>query len=149
MEPIKSNLEPLEEKDINLERKLKKEDVGGLGFERDEDVFRVEKEVASEKSGAEKDAAYSQIMSKLGDDTPGSGISNDDVSGDAKDVSQRTDAESQISHLVDIAMVKGVVHAVKVAQHIEDNYVLDTFHDKLMAEDLHDALVHKGLLKNI
>ncbi len=113
------------------------------------EIFADEKEKVSEKSSAEKDAAYNQILSKLSDDDDsddkkGSG----DVIGDAEKASQKTDAASQIQHLVDVASVKGVVHAVKVARHLEDNYVLDAFHDKLMADELHDALVKKGLLKN-
>jgi len=143
-------MEPIEENDLNLENKLKKEDVGGLGFDNEkEEVFKVEKESSLERSGAEKDDAYGQILSKLGDDTQSDDVLDDTILDDAQSALKQTDAESQISHLVDIAMVKGVVHAVKVAKHLEDNYVLDAFHDRLMADELHDALVEKGLLKNI
>lgn len=144
-------MEPIEESDLNLEAKLKKEDVGGLGFDRDkeEELFKVEKEVPQEKSGAEKEDAYGKILSKLSDDTQADAELDEVFLGDVQDTMQKTDAESQIQQLVDIAMVKGVTHAVKVARHMEDNYVLDAFHDKLMAEELHDALVQKGLLKNI
>lgn len=147
MEPIKSNLEPIEDADLNLKEKLKSEDVGGSSFEEEVDVFKIEKETPLEKSGAEKDDAYMQIMAKLGDEDQ-SGSLSDDVPTDAHSASSLTDAESQISHLVDLAMTKGVIYAVKVARHMEDNYILDTFHDKLMADELHDALVEKGLLKN-
>jgi hypothetical protein len=41
------------------------------------------------------------------------------------------------------------LHAVKVARHLEDDYVLDTFHDKLLADELHDALLKKGLIEEI
>ncbi|HBP01273.1 MAG: hypothetical protein UY41_C0002G0012 [Candidatus Moranbacteria bacterium GW2011_GWE1_49_15] len=149
MEPIKSNLEPIDEKDLDLREKLKGGEVGVGEFGAEEEVFKVEKEVSQEKAVAEKDNAYSQIMSKLQDNGTGSDIDASVVSDDAQKVSEKTDADSQIQHLVDIAMTKGVVHAVKVAKHIDDNYVLDTFHDKLMAEGLHDALVEKGLLKNM
>ncbi len=143
-------MEPIEESDLNLESKLKKEDVGGLGFDgKKEEVFKVEKEAPLEKSGAEKDDAYGKILSKLGDDTQSDDGLDESVLDDVQSAIQKTDAESQISHLVDIAMLKGVVHAVKVARHLEDNYVLDAFHDRLMAEELHDALVEKGLLKNV
>ena len=44
---------------------------------------------------------------------------------------------------------QGVIHAVKVARHLDDNYAMDEFHDRLMAEELHDALVKKGLIKEL
>lgn len=142
-------MEPIEENDLNLENKLKKENVGGLGFENNKEYsFKIEKEAVLEKSGAEKDDAYSQIISKLNDDSVDTDVDNL-VSDDARNAFEKVDADSQVQHLVDIAMAKGVVYAVKVARHMEDNYVLDTFHDKLMADELHDALVEKGLLKNV
>jgi hypothetical protein len=58
------------------------------------------------------------------------------------------DAESQIQHLVDLASTKGVVHAVKVARHMDDNYVLDMLHDKMISEELHKVLVERNLLSN-
>jgi hypothetical protein len=48
---------------------------------------------------------------------------------------------------VDIALEKGVIHAVNVAKHLEDNYVLDMFHDKLLSDELHEALMKKGLIE--
>ena len=59
------------------------------------------------------------------------------------------DAETQIQHLVDLAQQKGIMHAVKVARHMEDNYILDTFHDKMLADELHDALIKKGMIKEM
>jgi hypothetical protein len=32
---------------------------------------------------------------------------------------------------------------------MEDNYVLDTFHDRLLADELHDAFVKKGIIKEL
>ena len=107
-----------------------------------------EKEQTSEVSSAEKDDAYAKILSKVqdqGEDENG----GSDVKTDAKTTSGKMDAESQVQNLVDIAMNKGVIHSVKVAKHLEDNYVLDMFHDKLLADELHNALTEKGLIKNI
>ena len=145
MDPIKLNLEPLEDGDLGKETESDREGKSGTEAE----VFKVEKESAKEKGGAEKDDAYSQIMSKLQSVGAQSHLASDDLSGDAEIVLRETDADSQITNLVDIAMNKGVVHAVKVAKHLEDNYILDSFHDKLMAEELHDALVKKGLLRDV
>jgi hypothetical protein len=71
------------------------------------------------------------------------------VSDDAKEASEKMDAESQLKHLVEIATQKGVPHAVKVAQHLESNYILDSFHDKLLSEELHKALLEKGLISEL
>lgn len=148
MEPLKSNLEPIDENNLNNQKESAIGNVGNSVFKEDENLFKIEKEVSLEKSEAEKDSAYLQIMSKFSNISNLS-VSDDDISNDAKNVSQEVDAQSKINHLVNLAVLKGVPHAVKVARHFEDNYVLDAFHDKLMADELHDALVEKGLLKNI
>ena len=140
-----SNLEPIEESDLNLERKIKESDVSGQIGQEKEALFSVETESHKEISAAEKDSAYGDILSKVQTSAP----SDDDKSQVAFDAAQgvmKTDAQTQIQHLVDIAMQKGVVYAVKVARHMEDNYILDSFHDRLLAEELHDALMQKGLI---
>lgn len=146
MNPIKSNLEPIEEKDLDLEGKLKRGESINFSAEQKTPFENVEK--ASEISSAETDSAYnkilSQVQSQQNDDIDPLAISNDAQVG-----VQKSDAESRVQHLIDIAQQKGVVHAVKVAQHMQDNYVLDTMHDRMLVEDLHDALVKKGMIKDI
>ena len=51
--------------------------------------------------------------------------------------------------LVRIAELKGIPHAVKVAQHLDDNYALDEFHERLLTEELNEALVRRGLIEEI
>lgn len=144
-----ANLEPIEESDIDLEGKFigKKTEENRIA-KPEEPVFDIKKETFQETVAAEKDDAYDKILSKV-QTQPQSDASHDELKKDAENVYQRTDAESQIRHLVDIALIKGVVHAVKVARHLEDNYVLDMFHDRLIADELHDALLKKGLIKEI
>ena len=76
-------------------------------------------------------------------------VNQEEVASDAEAGAQKSDAESQVQHLVDIAQQKGVMHAVRVARHMEDNYVLDAFHDSMLADELHDALMKKGMIKEI
>jgi hypothetical protein len=144
----RSNLEPIEESDMDLEGKFKR---GGLEtpIDNEEPVFKIEKEAPIEISAGEKDAAYGNILTKVQAQQADGEIDHAAVINDAEQASQHTDAQSQVQHLVDIAMQKGIFHAVKVAKHLEDNYVLDTFHDKLLADELHDALLKKGMLKEI
>lgn len=136
-------LEPIEEKDLNLENKFKfpgKEQ----SVERPVD-FAVEKEVPREVAGAEKDAAYQDVLNKI-QTSAQAADEHIAVAGDAAKLN-RVDPETHVQHLVDIALQKGVVHAVKVARHMDDNYILDMFHDRLISEQLHEALVQKGILK--
>lgn len=138
--------EPIEESDMNLQEKLKNESVDFRNDQESVPIVAAEREKAQEISAAEKDNKYEKILAKVQtpiEDSP----DHASVTGDAEAVAKKTDAESQIQHLVDIAQQKGVVHAVKVAQHMENNYILDNFHDRLMSDDLHDALIAKGMIK--
>jgi hypothetical protein len=141
-----NNLEPVEEKDLDLEGKFKKPP-------EPEEEF-AEKEAEKEPGGsqeisvAEKDTAYSKILNKV-QQHPKLQSNDEEIKKDAESTFQKVDAQSQIQHLVDLALTKGVIHAVKVARHLEDNYVLDVFHDRLLADDLHEALIKEGLIKEI
>lgn len=141
-----SNLEPIEEADLDLKDKFKvaKQESGKIAVPE----VKAEKEIAREVVSAEKDSAYSKILSKVHKHAQNN-ADESNVSKDAENVYQKTDAESRIQNLVDIALSKGVVHAVKVAKHLEDNYVLDMLHDRLLADELHEALMKKGLIKEI
>jgi hypothetical protein len=145
---IKSNLEPLEESDLNLESKLKQGNVEGVNLEA-VPLTAVEREIAQEIGAAERDGAYGKILSKVQTQTDDDRFPQDVVANDAQAGAKKMDAESQVQHLVDVAGQKGVVHAVKVAQHMQSNYILDTFHDRMLGEELHDALVKKGMIKEI
>jgi len=148
MDPIKSNLEPIEESDLDLEGKLKR---GVVEPNRQESApfSDIEREIPREISASEKDSAYDKILSKIQTPADDSSTDQNDVANDAQAGAQKMDAETQIQHLVDIAQQKGIMHAVKVARHMEDNYILDTFHDRMLADELHDALVKKGMIKEI
>lgn len=146
-------LEPIEEKDLDLSSKfgeVEKTEAEKANLEKvlEKPEIKIETEPAKEVISAEKDSAYNKILSKVQSQQI-KNASDDEVKGDAGKVFEIQDAESQIQHLVDIAANKGVIYAVKVAKHIEDNYVLDMFHDKLLAEELHDALLKKGLIEEI
>src|SRR5476651_2575461 len=113
---IKSNLEPIEESDMDLEGKLKKGNVE-TSPESKSSLAAVEREVPQEISAAEKDDAYGKILLKVQTQSDDDKFPHDVVANDAKIGAQILDAESQVQHLVDIAGQKGVVHAVKVARH--------------------------------
>lgn len=140
---IKSNLEPIEEADMGLEAKM---DGSDQEASREIPLHAKEKKESQEISGAEKDASYGDILSKI------QNVQANDhqiVAQDALTASQKTDADSQLQHLLDLANTKGVFHAVKVAKHLDDNYVLDTFHDKLVSDEFNRALIEKGMMEGL
>lgn len=144
-------LEPIDEKDMDMKAKFIEDPTVEKPVEVQATMPAPEvKEVITERvEGAmEKDAAYAKILSKT-QVTPVVPVNVEEVKTDAEIASQEQNVEAKVSNLVNIAMQKGVVHAVKVAQHMNDNYMLDAFHDKMMLEDLHDALLAKGLIKNL
>lgn len=141
---IKSNLEPIEESDLVG---VKKESVEIFGQNDVQVENKIEVENPQEVAGAEKDDSYGKILSKVQSDD--AVVDQSAVAIDAQLGSQKIDAESQVQHLVDLAMQKGVVHAVNVAKHMENNYVLDSLHDRMLATDLHDALLAKGMIKEL
>lgn len=134
------NLEPIEEKDLNTETKFKEGVLDG-GVEK---LFEGA-EKAPEKI-AEGESDYQKILSEV---KQASGAGNDpEVKSDAAKVSEFQDADSQIQHLVQLALDKGIAHAVKVARHL-DYYSLDKLHDILLTDELHKALVERKLLPEV
>lgn len=150
----RSNMEPIEEGDLNLKEKFVlgngSEKLSETGVESPENkaekLSSPEKGVERKEGKVETEAAYNKILSKTAVQTP---AVDEDIASDAENIAgKEMDAESRINQLVGLAEVKGVVHAVSVAKHMEDNYILDELHDR-MADDLHDALIAKGLIKKI
>lgn len=152
----KSNLEPIDESDLDLKGKFlggneipKKETSPNEGGVEVVSVPTIEKIPEKKEGTAEREAAYSKILSKISNVTPLPETSDDDVKADAQGLSQTKEVEARVDNLVALAETKGIPYAVKVARHYEDNYLLDELHDRMLASDLHDALVKKGLIKEI
>lgn len=71
------------------------------------------------------------------------------ISEDARLTAQERDVSNKVETLVRLAETKGIAHATKVAQHLDDNYTMDEFHDYLLTEELREALVQRGLIREI
>ena len=65
MNPIRSNLEPIEEKDLDMEGKIKHGESGFSVNKEEAPLYNIEKEMPREISASEKDAAYGKILSKI------------------------------------------------------------------------------------
>ena len=145
-----ANLEPIEDKDLDLKSKFSenKEKVGGdaSSVEKKEEISSPEIAVERKEGAVEKDEAYSKILSKVKTTQP---ADDSTVKTDAASANLATDTASKVEKLIQLAEQKGVYHAVKVARHMEDNYTLDEFHDSLLGDELHNALVQKGLIEEI
>ncbi len=99
-----------------------------------------EQEVSSEKV----EDRFSDILAKAG----AAPVVTDDgqLAVDAEAVSKQTDAESQVAELLQMASIKGIPYAVKVARKLGDYYILDKMHDEL-AEKFYEALKAKGMIE--
>lgn len=58
------------------------------------------------------------------------------------------DTAGQVKKLSLLAFEKGISHSIKIARSLNDAYLLDALHDKLIG-DLHQELVERGRLKEI
>ena len=67
----------------------------------------------------------------------------------AKDIALSGSPDDQISKIVDLASKKDPYFAIKVAKHIDNNYILDRVHDQLTEDQVRKALIEKGLLENL
>jgi len=70
-----------------------------------------------------------------------------EVEADARNIATMDEAH-KIETLVVIALEKGIMHCIAVATKLQDPYILDTLHDKLIGE-LHERLVNENKLKEI
>lgn len=58
------------------------------------------------------------------------------------------DAMRQVKVLAALAFEKGISYSIKVARGLDDAYLLDALHDRLIGE-LNEELIKKGKLKKI
>lgn len=151
VDEIISNLEPINDDDLNMKEKfVGNEKLSGIKLEKSkiEEIKSQEKKSEKKEGVIEKEKTYSKILAKV--PSQAKTLPKDDiVADDAKQANEELDAEGKLNKLIELAQTKGVFHAVSVAKHMENYYLLDEFHDRLLADELHDALVKKGLIKEI
>lgn len=144
-----NNLEPIEDTDLDVRRKFgEKKEINSTEEPKKESMIFASEEMPQRQEGVmEKEQAYAKILAKT--QATASSDNDPDIPVDAKITSKSEGVEAKIETLIKLATTKSVVHAVKVARHLDDNYVLDEFHDRLLSEELHDALIKSGLIKEI
>lgn len=153
--------EPIEQKDLDLAKKLKETNIDSEksisgDAERKESIPTPETptEVGAEKTEEKVFEKNEIIRQSIGAQPPQPATK---VTSDAQSVNQEQEFEKKVEKLVELAIQKGPEHAIKVAQHMDkgkdpamaDNYTLDEIHDRLMEDELKKQLIQKGLLKEL
>ncbi|MEA2007407.1 MAG: hypothetical protein U9O20_04600 [Patescibacteria group bacterium] len=143
----------LQEGEVLGKKEEKNAGVKGVSAELGKDGLMKELErVEKEKNTEKKEGAIEQSRKKLEKSNPVKKISSAgkaEVSRHAKEIGDLDDADQQVEKLVQLAQNEDPFVAIKVAQHLDDNFVLDQLHDGLLEEKTRKVLVDKGLLKNI
>ncbi len=146
-----SVLEPIQKEDLDLKDKFlgktenPKESSLGENVQKESGEIKYAPEKNQEIASEKKEETYSKILSQVTSYKP---ADTENLVEDARMVNAEKEAEAKIVKLVGLAKEKGVIYAVKVARHVEDNYTLDEFHDRL-AYEFHAALIKEGLIKEI
>lgn len=105
--------------------------------------FQVEKPLDNK---SENESLYQKLLVSIPQtSTP---TDEESIEKDANTVSLQIDADSKVVQLVELAVTKGVVHAIKVARKLNDFYVLDKMHNDL-ANKFHASLKERGLIKEV
>lgn len=129
------------EESLNIVPESERTEVSSSEARVDRDLSsRVEGEMSQERLEA-KGEQYAQLLSQVQQ----ANTNDDEVEVDAAAVGAMAEAEQKVHKLVELAQIKGVTHAIRVAKRMDDLYVLDTVHDEL-ADKLYGELLAKGLI---
>ena len=129
-----------------------------------QEIEKLEKELAEKRAAIEsmgienkeaeitKENLAEQAMQTIPSQQTTTAVATDDeeaeeIKKDAKEI-KNLDTARQVKVLVTLAFEKGIGHSIKVARNLNDAYLLDELHDKLVGE-LRNELVEKGKLKDI
>lgn len=141
---------PNEERFETLSERKERGNEKGLDRSPDTSGEVKESEIRFEPIEAKHASLYERLLETVRSWTssaPSTAAGADDdraISFDASAIASVQDSESRVQKLLDLALVKGVPHAVSVARHI-DAYTLDRTHDRL-ADELSEELKKRGLL---
>jgi hypothetical protein len=134
--PEQESIKSLEEEIHALEEKLAARKVAEAGFEEREEkeVFRdiLREHVESAKEQAEKQPEQpGGAQGSLLPSTPYDYAAQ--IKSKPRDTEEQEHRE-QVEALVEIALSKGILEAVRVARHLGNPHLLDDFHDMLVDE---------------
>lgn len=117
--------------------------------EKEKVLEEVEKVIEGKKEGAEvkKEEAEEAIKDYLKaiKETPTAAPPPDQVVSEAETIKVLT-KKRQAQTLVNLCFEKGIHYALNVAQNLNDPFILDEFHDRLITE-LYTELINRKKLK--
>ncbi|MCK5122909.1 MAG: hypothetical protein KAQ87_02070 [Candidatus Pacebacteria bacterium] len=139
MPELNENIKLQEIEKLEKELAEKRASIESVGIENRE------AEITKENLGERQSQAIStqQTTTAITDDKE----KTEEIIKDAKGI-KNLDTARQVKVLVTLAFEKGIGHSIKVARNLNDAYLLDELHDKLVGE-LRSELVEKGKLKEI
>lgn len=73
--------------------------------------------------------------------------SKEEIKKQTQEIMNIQDADQQIEKIIELATRKDPYFAIKVAQGLDNNFVLDEVHDELVEDKVRKVLINKGLLK--
>jgi hypothetical protein len=121
-----------------LKSKDKKEELHKIMEKNKEEIKKSEKTI---------EIAREQIEKKAPSSSSASSADKQDVKKHVDEVMAIEDASLQVQRVVELASSKDPFFAIKVAQQLDDNFVLDQVHDELIEDQVRNILIDKGLLK--
>lgn len=140
MSEINENIKLQEIEKLEKELAERRAAIEGAGVENKE------AEITKENLGEQQSQITStqQTAAAIADDEE---EKKEEIKNDAKEI-KNLDTARQVKVLITLAFEKGLTHSIKVARNLNDAYLLDELHDKLVGE-LRNELVEKGKLKDI
>ncbi|MCD6528395.1 hypothetical protein J7K44_02035 [bacterium] len=116
----------------------------------EEKIRRLEqtiKEMEKEKKLSEKVIHKDEIIPSGSDDTRSYKFTSDDIKKQTNRISS-LNKEDQVKTLCNLAFQKGLDFAINVAKSLNNPYVLDEFHDRLV-DEFYQRLIEEGKLEKI
>ena len=105
------------------------------------------KEMEKERKLSEEVVHKEKIVPSSKDDTGPYEFTSDDIKRQIKRISS-LDKEDQVKTLCNLAFQKGLDFAINVAKSLNNPYVLDEFHDRLV-DEFYQRLIEEGKLEKI
>ena len=139
MPEINENLKLQEIEKLEKELAERRAEIESAGVENKE--AEITKENLGEKQS--QIASTQQAVTTIADNQE----ETVEIINDVKGI-KNLDTARQVKVLITLAFEKGLTHSIKVARNLNDAYLLDELHDKLVGE-LRSELVEKGKLKEI
>ena len=69
------------------------------------------------------------------------------IANHLQEIASLESAEDQIHRIIEIAQTKGPQEALKIARHLQNNFVLDESYGGMLEDTVHQKLVEQGLIK--